>query len=58
MLDLKTLQKRLADMSLPKVAVACELSYNTVRKVADGDTDIMVSTQAKLSDYFMARDEA
>lgn len=54
--DFVTLQMRLEHMSLPKVAEACGLSYNTVQKIRDGSDKVTVTTLKKLSEYFDAQD--
>ena len=55
--DFVTLQQRLEHMSLPRVAEACGLSYNTLYKIREGDDTVTVSTLKKLSEYFDARDQ-
>lgn len=52
MQTLEQLAVLLADRRISKVAEATGLSYNTVKKVADGQRDVTLATLEKLSRYF------
>lgn len=52
LLELHTIQSLLQDRRLYLVAEKCGLSYPTVKRVADGGTDVSLGTWKKLSAYF------
>ena len=55
MTDREWLTEQLKDRRWKVVADACGLSYNSVRKVADGGDDVQQSTIVKLLEYFGGR---
>ena len=52
MLSKDEIQKRLADRRISVVALRTGLSYPTIKRVADGGSDVRLSTIQRLSDYF------
>lgn len=51
LLPLDHLRAMLADRRLTVVAERCGLSYPSVKRIADGETNISVKTWRKVSDY-------
>lgn len=52
LLPLETIQRKLEDRRLPLVAKRAGLSHPTVKRVANGDLNITLSTWCALSEYF------
>jgi hypothetical protein len=52
LLPLSKIRELLADRRLTLVAANAGLTHPTVKRVADGDENISVTTWRKLSDYF------
>lgn len=55
MMTIEQIKEALKDRKLTVVAEKTGLSYDTVRRVAAGDSDYHVSTIKKLSDYLQGK---
>jgi hypothetical protein len=54
MLSLPIIAQMLRDRKLVYVAKQVGMSHPTIKRVADGDTQVSRTTQQKLSDYLLA----
>lgn len=54
-MQIEAIREALLDRRLTIVAQATGLSYNTVKKVADGHDDVTLATLRKLAEYLDIR---